>query len=283
MKMNLLKTKGQVLLIVVLIMAVALTVGLAVASRSLTDISISRQEEESARAFSAAEAGIEQAVGQSLAIGGLLSGVIGGVDYSVEAVAQGVGTEFVFPQAIERGDTQSVWLVEHNASGQPDKAAGFFGGTSVDLYWGNSDQDPGVSSTPALEVTLIYESSDGIYAIKRNAFDPNAGRIASNNFNLANSGSYSLGGKTFRFRQTAFTIPAGKTPYLLRLKLLYNNVAQIVGVKASSNFPSQGKCYEARGTLTSSGVSRKVKQCHSYGAPTSDFDYAVFSENNLSK
>ena len=51
---------GQALIIILLVMAVGLTMGLAVVSRSVTDIRISQQEEESARAFSAAEAGIRQ-------------------------------------------------------------------------------------------------------------------------------------------------------------------------------------------------------------------------------
>ncbi len=60
--MKIKQNSGQTLLIIVLIAAVILTVGLAVASYSITDIKISQQEEESARAFSAAEAGIEEAL-----------------------------------------------------------------------------------------------------------------------------------------------------------------------------------------------------------------------------
>ncbi len=51
---------GQVLLITMLVMAVATTIGLALASRSTQDVNISTQVEESSRAFSAAEAGIEE-------------------------------------------------------------------------------------------------------------------------------------------------------------------------------------------------------------------------------
>ena len=96
------KQSGQALLIILLVMAVGLTVALAIVSRSVTDIRISRQEEESARAFSAAEAGIEQAL-------------IGGEgDYSIESegetitahvsqVGQGGGQTFIFPGQVQRG------------------------------------------------------------------------------------------------------------------------------------------------------------------------------------
>src|SRR5581483_11095277 len=61
---------GQILLIVVLAMVVFLTVGLSVVSRSITNLRTSVDEENSQRAFSAAEAGVEQALksGQGISI-----------------------------------------------------------------------------------------------------------------------------------------------------------------------------------------------------------------------
>ncbi len=56
------RKSGQVVLIVLLIMVVILTIGLSLISQSVTDISISKDEEEAIRAFSAAEAGIEAAL-----------------------------------------------------------------------------------------------------------------------------------------------------------------------------------------------------------------------------
>lgn len=52
---------GQVALIVALVVVVGLTIAVSVASRSVTTVSVSTGEEEHARAFSAAEAGIEEA------------------------------------------------------------------------------------------------------------------------------------------------------------------------------------------------------------------------------
>jgi len=54
------KESGQALLIVLLGMAVILTLVLSIVSRSVTDISLTKKDEESLRAFSAAEAGVEQ-------------------------------------------------------------------------------------------------------------------------------------------------------------------------------------------------------------------------------
>lgn len=56
---------GQVALIILLIMVVVLTIGLSLISHSVIDVSISKDEEEAIRAFSAAEAGIEEALKQT--------------------------------------------------------------------------------------------------------------------------------------------------------------------------------------------------------------------------
>src|SRR3990172_9534276 len=50
---------GQILILVLLIVVVSLAVGLSVASRNLTNLKISTQTEQSQRAFSAAEGGVE--------------------------------------------------------------------------------------------------------------------------------------------------------------------------------------------------------------------------------
>ena len=160
---NLRNQRGQALLIVVLVMAVALTIGLAVVSRSITDIKISRQEEESARVFSVAEAGIEEA----LKLGSGTSGTIGEgealIGYTVSETGQGGGTEFVFP-AINAGDTQTVWLVEHDNDGNLTET-GRYTGNTIDLYWGNEGQAADQATTPALEATVIYKDGSN-YKIK---------------------------------------------------------------------------------------------------------------------
>ncbi len=60
--------KGQAALIVTLVVIVGLTVAVAVISRSVTDVGVSTQEEERARSFSAAEAGVEDALRQDLSV-----------------------------------------------------------------------------------------------------------------------------------------------------------------------------------------------------------------------
>lgn len=97
--------QGQVALIVALMVVVGLTVVVAVASQSVTTISVSTQEEERARAFSAAEAGVEDALRQSLATiaGGTYPFEVGSsnVSYSVTQLTDITTT-------VNPGDTVTV-------------------------------------------------------------------------------------------------------------------------------------------------------------------------------
>ncbi|MBI5356874.1 hypothetical protein HZB78_04700 [Candidatus Collierbacteria bacterium] len=66
--MRFITRKGQVAMVVILVVLVGLTIGVAVLGRSVTNVGISLQEEERARSFSAAEAGVEDALRQDLSI-----------------------------------------------------------------------------------------------------------------------------------------------------------------------------------------------------------------------
>lgn len=271
---NLQMQAGQALLIILLIMAVALTVGLGVVSRSITDIKISRQEEESARVFSVAEAGIEEALrAGAIPPGGGVT--IGGITATVSKTDLGGGTTFVFPKTVEAGDTQTVWLVEHDGESlDPTKP---YLGTQVEIYWGNEDV---VSPLPAVEATVIYDLNG--FKIARYAIDPDEGRATGNKFDSGGITTGSLEGKNFKFKKT-ITLPSGGTKYALRLKLLYNDQPQILGVKGDADFPSQGECYESTASLLTSGITRKVQQCQSYKSPPGIFDYVLLSGGDLVK
>jgi len=290
------KQSGQALIIILLIMAVGLTMGLSVISRSTSDIKISEQEEEAARAFSIAELGIEQAL---LAKGGV-SGSADGISYNVNAVTQGGSDTFVFGGGtFAAGETATLWLVEHNADGSLNTSGYFKIGDRVNFCWGNSSTD-----IPALEAILIYRDSGGVFRSTRQVFDPDSSRALLNKFESATTNSYC---KSLGMSYASFDSPSngqklsspslftnainGSVPFVLRLKLLYNSSAQPMAVFSKLNngsllsdafFPPQGVCYESQAT-TANGVSRKVRQCQFYKSPPGIFDYALFSHGNLVK
>lgn len=262
---------GQALLIILLIMAVGLTIGLSVISRSIVDIRLSQQQEESARAFSAAEAGLESL----LATGGAPEIFEG---FTIKTTTQNLGgtTGFVFPEQINKGDTQTVWLVSHKDDGTLD--SDFRNFSDFKFYWGNKGLGGSSDTDPALEAFIVYKDGNE-YKTRRVAFDPKAGR--SGGFASANVGNFSLEGKDFSFQANFGPVPSGNF-YALRIKLLYNNEPQILGVEAvNAELPIQGKCYQSEASSPTTGISRKVQQCQLYKSLPAIFDYVLFSEGDL--
>lgn len=258
---------GQALPIILFVMAIALTIGLATVSRSITNIRISQQQKEYAKAFSAAEAGLEaRLVGSEITS-------YGGFDITNPTVEElGGGSTFVFPEAIMADDTKTVWL-----SGSP---------TELTFYWGN-DSSTGI--IPALEATIIYESG-GIYQTKKAAFDPDT-RVETIEFAGTDPGG-EMGGETFSY-QAKFTdgtsdvdssFPGGNL-FAVRIKLLFNtDEAQILGVEATGGvLPVQATCYSAQADSKTTDIAAKVKQCQFEKEFPKIFDYVLFSEADIFK
>jgi len=268
------KNSGQALLIILLVMAVGLTVGLAVVSRSVTDISISRQEEESARVFSVAEAGIEEALKAGAEVV-LPEGMVAeGITATVKKETLGGGKEFVFPNAIQVGDAQTVWLVEHDSDGNLIETPSYTAG-SLDVCWEDTNPET------ALEVTIFYKDG-GVYKIARGAYDAEA-ISRGNNFSSPDTGGCAGLGRKKILNWADFGINLDSNTFLLflRLRPLYNQAK--IGVASSVNLPSQGTCYESTATAAKSGITRKVQQCQFYKTPPAIFDYVLYSEGDLIK
>jgi len=286
------KESGQALIIILLIMSVGLTIGLSVISRSTSDIRITQQEEEAARAFSVAEAGIEEA----LLAGSGVSDVMSGVTYTVESVNQGEANWFDFGgEDFSAGETQTLWLIGHDDDGSLDPSAEdcFWCNGRLNFCWGNDADD-----LAALETTLLFLDTDNEFKLARKVFDADTTRAAINNFTPAANPlhefcseadllSKALSDDGLRLTDgELFGIPneSDVIPYALRLKLLYNGQPQPIAVTTNTgNFPNQGTCYVSTAKVTASGVTRKVSQCQFHESPPVVFDYALFSGSNLVK
>lgn len=277
------KNSGQALLVILLIMAVALTIGLAVVSRSITDIRISQEQEESARAFSAAEAGLESL----LATGGA-PGTIGNFTISTAEQDLGNSQSFVFREGVDAGDVKTVWLVGHNSDGDPDPLVAQCVPDEIRVFWGNEGTPRGDDNTPALEATVFYyDSANGSYETRKYTSDPNnSGRATSNGFSTDNLtiNPAPLEGVQFAFRKGILNLPGNM--YVLRLKLIYSDDtphrlgAQGVG-GSNPTLPLQGTCYESTAESEETGITSRVEQCQYYPSLPGLFDYVLFSESSL--
>ena len=185
------KEKGQVLLLVVLVMVVSLTVGLSVASRSVVNVRTSSEEVDTQKALAAAEAGIEQILqstditprsGELLETTNFTTSVteVGGLDSADEPFILNGGS-----LVLSGGDGIDVWLVDHNNENGDPEYNSSWSGTLLSIYWGNSNVD---CSNAAVEIAVIEQESalTPPFKLTRYAYDPCNDRITpvitGNNF-----------------------------------------------------------------------------------------------------
>lgn len=259
--------KGQIVLIVLLIMVVGLTMGLAVISRSVTNIKMSTQTEQSQRAFSAAEAGIEEY---------LRLGVtpapqsIGGANFTVSKSNVGGGTSPYIIRDVARDDTQTVWLAAHNADGTINETS-YYQGATIDLCWGGNNA--------ALEASVFYKDPVALtYKVSRYAIDPDSGRRTSNSFYAPAAGG--CGGLNYKYTVNLSALPAGPK-ILLRLRPVYAQTSVGVVAPVAPGLPTQGSQVESTGQAGE--TSRKVQVFQSYPVLPPIFDYVLFSGQSLTK
>lgn len=274
---------GQVVLITLLVLAIATTVALSLVSRTTTDTSITNQIEESSRAFSAAEAGVEEALKSGIGSGEVpvLVGQEASYKVNVNTIGGATGV-FEFPKKTLKGVTETVWLVSHDSNGNLVETPTYTA-SSLSVCWSSE------STTPAVAVTLLYkESSDSSYRVAKAAFDPNSTRALTNKF----SSSYAPGGcggttgtaykVTITFGDLDASInPVTDTLLMLRLRPVYSD-AKIAVDPGAEVLPVQGGKIDSTGT-TASGINRKIVVYQQYRAPTTVFDAVIYSQGSVTK
>lgn len=258
--------RGQALLIILLIMVVGLTVGLSLSTRSVSDVKVSSQLEDSSRAFTAAEAGIEAVLkGDSPGSSGNLGN---GSSYIVTTPPLGGSTDPLSPGDINISDTYTVWLVGHDGNGNIDEGTSYLG-NSIDVCWQKAD--PSLDD-PAMEVSVLYKDGAS-YKIWRGAYDP---IVTRGNFF---SGTDSQAPCTLTNRKNIALSSLGTTRIALRLRPFYAKAS--VSVVPSANLPGQGLSISSVGTAGQ--TTRKVVVTQSYGSLPSIFDYVLFSGKDANK
>jgi hypothetical protein len=295
---------GQILVVLLLVMLAALTVGLAITQRTVSDVSTSTQVEQSSRAFSAAEAGIERAI--SLSTSGIVN--VTSDELNNDSSAQ-VVVEANIPTP---GDTRAVEYPGSNVTTLTRESVAQFWladpttfGTSYDknqvtIYFGDpNDQilnNPNDTTTPAIEVNYIYAIGANYFS-RRSYYDPNNGRGAvnrlrssQNDISSPNCGGYS-GINTTVSASSSFkcslTLATQAAPVMLRIRLLYAPNNEKVAVQPCftcgvfKSLPPQVDVLASRGQ---SGLSQKVINAYRFrNVALPFFDYAIFSAANITK
>lgn len=255
--------EGQILLITLLILVVATTIALSVISRSTTDTTISRQVEESLRAFSAAEAGLERSL-EAGAAQPAFNFPETKANVRVAAVTYGGTSTFEFGNTTyPRGGVATLWFVGHNADGSLNYSS--FLNTGFNICW------PVVGGTqPAVEVSVYYKNGNS-FGVQRYAYDP----ANQNNFSVPTTG---LCGSIAN-ANIAWIPAAGAAPQsnrvMARIKVYYTPTTLLA--TAGVSFPAQGHGYTSCGSITGSNVTRCIQATKPFESPLDIFENAIYA------
>lgn len=296
------RQKGQVILLLILVMTVALAIGLSIVQKSLVDVSTSSKVEQSSRAYSAAEAGIEKALqGDSSPLVNFTESA--GIteikdtkaspcvpaDAGCDQTAGEIQLALEYPP-LAREDVVQAWLADYKSLSNPPPA--FYDPPSppeartLDVFWGDPAKD-----RAALELTLVYY--DGTKYASRKWFLDNAIETRSNGFDKVNCIETQLRENKYTCKKTLGNgagvnngpLPSGLM--LIRARLLYNNAAQPFAVGAAGRCGRACSIPPQSRTIISTGVSgetqRKVKLYQYFNVVPPYFDYAIFSAGPITK
>lgn len=300
--MNVENKEGQALLLVLLAMATLATMVLSVVSRSVTEVSVTTREDESLRAFSAAEAGVEEAlirdVGSAINSGPV---TISETTLDIPAPSGGTAaissysgeisryptdpTKFNYPFELISGQAGSVWFRTREGDTILDcTPPNCFTGTDLTLCW---RKEGASGEIPAVVANIIYEDTSGSVATRAFGFDSEGSRRATNNFDPpnANNNCNNVDGEDYQFGATInlSSLPnRSGPPILMRVTTLYNpNTPGIFGVSTSSGLPIQGRKVTSEGKSGES--TRKIDAYLLNPEIPFIFDAAVYSELGISK
>ena len=272
---------GQTLIIILVIMVVSLTVGLAVASRSITDVRLSTQAEQSQRAFSAAEAGIEDALRQDLQAivtagggsEGSFSSDVGGVPYTVTVTKAAESDTFATDRMVVKDDVAQISTKDADID-------------TLEIYWVDTSSDTEKTIPQAsLEVSEIYKDSTGKWQMKKYAYNPPATVMLNSETNngftpvVDCGGSCTISGKTFKYK-TQINLAAAGTE-IFRIKPVYNGATVAVKILDCGSggdscvLPAQSYTVESSSTIA--GVTRKIQITKSLKTLPPIFDFVLFS------
>lgn len=186
--------KGQVLLAVVLIIVVTSTIGLSLASRTITSFKSSTEEVESQKALSAAEAGIERSIQGNVPEGIVTTSLANNSSYSTTATAIQSSIFLINGgNTIPKDEGADVWFVNHKADKTPDYATLSSAPLSYfHLYWKSPAGAPVddclvSSSAPAAIEAIVVTNTAGVVKTSKYVYDSCS---RGNNFTTAESGTY---------------------------------------------------------------------------------------------
>ncbi|MFH1244693.1 MAG: hypothetical protein V1487_03970 [bacterium] len=252
---------GQVGLMLLVIMSVVIALVMSVASRSLSDTMLSRQEKESSAAFEVAETGIEQALNR------LRQGSLPAPTQFFDSTGLVTGN-----YAVNNLTTYSLYVKELETA-QLDLTG--FGGGNLTVKWTKKNdvsEDKTTCSegsgtmSAALEISAI---KSGTNVIERSYYNPFDCNISGNNF------ASSLTGGDY-VSSINYVVPANTTS--LRLRPIYLGATiSVMGALTADQM------YIIQASGSGGDAQKEIQVKRGLDAPASVFDFALFSGTTIVK
>ena len=278
--------EGQALLIVVLVMIIALTVGLALISRSITSVKTSTDQADSQKALAAAEAGIEQSIKSNSPIGEGQGSFGTDTQYST-SIAAVSGTTFLLNggDLIQRDDSADLWMSDYSTDSAKLYAHPTSANLSIDFNT-SKDNCSNPAINPAIEVDVV-SGSKAAPILTKYAYDPCSSRRSSNHFSAPDIGD-TINGVVFTNKTHLITISPESPGLFVRIIPIYSST--IIGVTSDTSLPSQGSIITATGcvspnnngcTGSNTGTQRSVTVFQGFPKiPAEVFPYTFFAPSN---
>jgi type II secretory pathway pseudopilin PulG len=279
------KQGGQALLIVVLVMVIALTVGLSIASRAITNLKVSEEQVNSQKALSAAEVGIDRVIadpGNADLQAGHIFDLHNNSKYSTQLSAVSGANSFLINGGykVTKNNYTYIWTTPYsNTTPWQNPWSG-----SLTIYWGDSSN---ACSEAALELTVISRNDSDVAnpILNRYAYDPcTPVRSSQNGFN-ADQVPGTLENAVDNIN-LYYSVPITlKEAYIVSVAPVYaDSYIGAFGVPsgASANLPDQGSNITAVGSvnMTESNVQRVLSAFQGFPQiPAELFPFTIFSPN----
>lgn len=246
---------GQTLVIILLTMVLALSIGIAVSTRFTTGLRSYIRTDDSYRAISAAEGGIERVLTYSDSI----------LEEYITNNSCDTNCQFSFPNGSSSqvnisylGSTSDPYLSNLNIQESYQIVlSGYPSGSYVDVCW------EGNASIVASYVYLNTTYQQKAYAVN------SVGSSYANGFNEALSNH----GYTNCFR-----VDTTGTPSLLRLKTLYEDTSAYIIPAGGQVLPRQGYLIESTGTFNE--AIKKISVSKTFKSLPVIFDYVLYQKSS---
>lgn len=269
--------KGQVLLIIVMLLATVVTIVMAVMFKSTTNTQLTKLEQESNKALVAAEAGLEEAMRKNagpytLTDLGLTNYPGINLDTSNVNVTTEEATTFI-TSSVPTDGQYTFYLVGYDTQNQTIGTDYFSG--NITIYFnseaGTCDHSP--RNAPALEAVFVKNDN----TLTKKLIEPCNGNSGENYISslIDNIGTTTpsdpIEGVTFSYRADLGTIPTNTT--LIIVRTLFAGTK--IGLEGNSNLKPQRRMLTAQ-VKAYSGVEKKVQLFQSYPQLPADFFVTSF-------